>query len=368
MRTTTLLLAATAALVAADSALAQDKNTDRIYLTDGTVLKDVGVTTDGLQQVEYRSGRSKSTVESERILRIEFGLKPKAVDQADGYAKEEEFLDAIAEMQNYLNAIDGKGDKRFPWAAAYARYRLVELHGVIGDVDALSRAAEELVAKDPESRYAPIAFIAKAQALLDSGNVAGAKAAAEGLGRFVEAKALAGRWPVEQRLWAAMTSGNTGKKLEDALAAISADAVEYPSVRNRAEVAIAESLVGGKKLSEAEKIFREIVKDSKADARTLAAAWTGLGDCLYTRADSAVDDDKATLLRDALKAYLRPVVVYPDESLYVAKAAFYAGRCYQELGGGDEASDRAKRLLTFVIVNFKGTKWEREARSFINRR
>jgi len=366
MRTTISTFAATAALVLASAAHAQEKNADKIYLTDGSVLKDVGVVSEGLQGVEYRSGRSKETVASERVLRIDYGQKPKLVDQADAAASQEEYLDALAEMQNYVAEVDEKPDKRFAWAAAYARYRIVELSGIIGDLGALATAADEVVAKHPDTRYAPLAFVAKAQAFVDAGDPAKAKAAAESFGRFVADKGLTGRWPVEQRLWAALTSGDTGKKLEDALVAVSTDAAEYPSVRNRAEVSIAESLFGGKKYPEAEKIFNSIVKDSKADTRTLAAAWTGLGDCLYGRAAGAGDDVKPTLLKDALKAYLRPVVVYPDESVYVAKAAFYAARCYQELGG-TEANDRAKRLLVFVITNFKGSKWEREAKQFYGR-
>jgi tetratricopeptide (TPR) repeat protein len=368
MRTTTLTLAATVALVLTGAASAQDRNVDKIYLTDGSVLKDVGVVSEGLQEVEYRSGRNKSTVPSERVLRIEFGQKPKTVDQADTSAGQEDYLDAIAGMQNYVAAVEEKPDKRFPWAAAYARYRIVDFHGVMGDLQALGAAADEVIAKHPDTRYAPLAFLAKAQAFLDAGDVAKAKAAADSFGRFITDKGLAGRWPVEQRLWAALTSGETGKKLEDTLIAVSTDAAEYPSVRNRSEVAIAEALFAGKKYAEAEKIFSSIVKDAKADSRTLAAAWTGLGDCLYYgRFPAAPAEEKPELLKSALKAYLRPVVVYPDESIYVAKAAFHAGRCYQELGGDAEATDRAKRLYAFVITNFKGSRWEREARQFYGR-
>lgn len=362
MRTSTLLLVAPA--VFAGVATAQDeRNTDKIYLTDGSVLKDVGVTTDGVLEVEYRSGRNKTTVPSERVLRIEFGAKPRIVDQADGFALQEEYLDAITEMQNYLGEVEEKPDKRFPWAAAYARYRLIELNGVIGELDALGAAADELIAKHPDSRFAPLAFVAKAQALSDAGNAAGAKAAADAFGKFVGDKQLTGRWVVEQNLWAALTSGESGKKQQDALAAVAADAAEFPSVRNRAEVAIAESLLGSKKVAEAEKVFRDVVKESKADTRTMAAAWTGLGDTLYARAGAAAAEEKPAIYKEALKAYMRPVVVYPDESAYVSKAAFFAGRCYQELGD-TESMDRSRKLYKFVINTFPGSRWDREARSF----
>jgi len=365
MRTSTLFVAATAVLTLATGVRGQDpgKDTDKIYLTDGGVVKDVGVTTEGVNEVEYRNGRNKATVKAEDVLRIEYGRKPKSVDQADTYAEQEGYVDAIAEMETYLGSVDGKPDKRYPWAAAYAQYRLVELNAIIGDLPALSAAADSVANKHGDSRYAPLAFVAKAQALLDAGKAAEAKAAVEGFGRFIEAKSLTGRWSVEQKLWSALTSGKTGKELEADLKAVGVDAAEYPSVRNRAEVAIGEALLGTKKVAEAEKVFREILRESKADSRTLAAAWTGLGDCLRTRGEAAEAADQPPLFREALIAYMRPVVVYPDEALYVAKAAFYAGRCYQLLGG-PESIDRAKRLWRHVVVNFPRSRWEREARDF----
>ncbi len=363
MRLPTLLLAAAALL--APAAVAQ-KNAGKITLTDGSVLKDVEVVSEGLQDVEYKAGGRKATVASERVLRVEFGRKPKDVDQGDAAAKDEDYFDAIAQLQNYAQTADGKPDKAYPWAAAYARYRVVELYAILGEVGELAKAADQVVAKHPDSRYAPLAFVSKAQAQLDGGDAAGAKATAEAFGQFVEAKGLAGRWPLEQRLWAALTSGDTGKKLQDSLDGVVRSSSEYPTVKSRAEVGLGEALFSAKKFDEAESVFRAVTTAGRADARTLAAAWTGLGDCIYGRASSAAAEAKPALLREALKAYMRPVVVYPDESLFVSKAAFYAGRCFQELGDS-ESIDRAKRLYVFVITNFSGSKWEREARQFYGR-
>ena len=354
--------AAVLTLALGGTALAQNDATDRIYLTDGTIIKEVSVSAEGLTEVEYKEGRSKSTVASDRVLRIDYGRKPKLVDQADGLASDEAYLDAIAEMSNYLGEVEDKPDRRFPWAAAYARYRLIEFNRIIGDVEALNGAAEELIGNNPDSRYAPLAFVARAQVLSDNGDLDGAKKAVEAFGNFVDAKSLAGRWPIEQKLWDALTSGKSGKALEDALADVSSSAAQFPTVRNRAEVAIADSMFRRDEVDEAEKIFREIVDDTKADSRTLAAAWTGLGDCLYSRAGGSTDG-KEDHLRAALKAYLRVVVLYEDEFLYVPKAAFYAGRCYSELPD-EEAADRARKLYIYVIRNFPGGRWAREARNF----
>jgi TolA-binding protein len=218
-----------------------------------------------------------------------------------------------------------------------------------------------VIKRHADSRYAPLAFVAKAQALVDRDDKAAAKGVATQLGSYLQDKGLAGRWELEQRYWAAVTSGETGKKLQDALAAVSSAAGEYPSVYAQAEVAIAESLLAGGKADEAEKIFRSVSNAAQATSRTMAAAWTGLGDCLWGKADKASGDDKNALLREAITAYMRPVVMYPNQGAYVARAAFYAGRSFQMIGG-DESRDRARRLYREVIFKFPGTRWDREAR------
>ena len=50
----------------------------------------------------------------------------------------------------------------------------------------------------------------------------------------------------------------------------------------------------------------------------------------------------------------------------VAKAAFFAGRCFQEVGGED-SRDRSSRLFRFVMRNFPNARWAQEAREY-NRR
>ena len=50
----------------------------------------------------------------------------------------------------------------------------------------------------------------------------------------------------------------------------------------------------------------------------------------------------------------------------MAKSAFYAGRCFQEIGG-EGSSAKSRKLFTYVQRRFKESRWANEARAF-NRR
>jgi hypothetical protein len=133
-----------------------------------------------------------------------------------------------------------------------------------------------------------------------------------------------------------------------------------------ADVAVAESLLLREDgLAEAEKMFKAVTADPKADERTLAGAWSGLGDCIYRRAVQRKAEGKEADkdLRDALKAYMRVVVVYEYEFRYVPHAMLFAGRSFDALGD-EESKDRAQRLYRQILITYKGSKEANEAKAF----
>ena len=115
-------------------------------------------------------------------------------------------------------------------------------------------------------------------------------------------------------------------------------------------------------------IFQKIVDDPKAESSTLAAAYTGLGDCLFQRAVAAEkgSDARNKLMRDALLSYMRVVVNHRDESGYAPKAMFFAGRVFDQ--SEDEVSkENAQKLYRAVLRHYDGTQWAEEARNFRKR-
>ncbi|MFT7668256.1 MAG: tetratricopeptide (TPR) repeat protein [Planctomycetota bacterium] len=342
---------------------------DTIYLLDGSSIPDVKIGSETFKEISYRAGSKSKTVKTDNVLRLEFTAKSPIVDRADTAAVEGQVLAAIDDFNVYLEGFLSDGRRpRFKWEPAYAMYRLVELNGMVGDVDALVASADLLIDKAPESRYLPMVYLAKAEAQFMSGKSPAAQKTLKEFLNLIQAKSLSRRWQVEQKLATILfDSSIKGKDRISKLNAISDQAgEELPLVRNRAEVAIGEALTGDKKFKEAEEIFGDITENPQADQRTLAAAYTGLGDCLYYRANKSKGEAKQELLVEAAKAYMRVVVVYKDQSLYVPKAMFWAGRVFDaSTVEGDKA--KAQKLYGQVSRDYRGSQWATEANAFRKR-
>jgi len=346
---------------------------DRIYKSDGSIIDGVTVVSETLQKVTYKpeKGRGEKEVRSDEVLRVEFVNRPEDISAAEVDASDQALLGAISGYQNYLGGLSERGDRKFPWAAAYARFRLVEMHERRNSIPDMVAAVDELLAAHPDSRYVPIAVIKKIEAQLITGDKAAARATVEAFGALVTEKGLSQRWQFERDVRVILTTaGQTAAVAEAALQKIASDAAVYPTVANRADVATGESLLSRSEFAEAEDMFRGVTESPNADDRTLAAAWTGLGDCLYRRAEGKAAGGDAegasALFAEAQVSFMRVVVLYRNELAYMPKSAFYAGRCIQEIGG-DTAADRSNRLFKYVMFNFRGTRWADSAKQFRRR-
>ena len=139
---------------------------DTIIMTDGSTLKNVTVVGETLLEVTYRpEGKtSEKTVKADQVLSVDFSRKPKDVDEADSAIADGNIGDGVVGLQDYLEAIAGGERERLKWAPAYARWRLVEVHRSVGDSKGVVTHAAKLIADSPESRYIPLAHLAKAWA------------------------------------------------------------------------------------------------------------------------------------------------------------------------------------------------------------
>lgn len=354
-------------------AIAASASADKIYLSDGSIINDARILTEGVKTVSYiPDGKKKKSdakeVASELVLSIEYTQMPEDVAAAQVDADDEAFAAAVAGMEVYLENVAGKGDRKFPWAPAFARYRLVELYKLGGELPSMVTSADALVAEYPESRYVPLAMVEKIDALLGMGDVEQARGAIDALKAMVSSAGLPKRWEFEADVRKILTNPTLqGEGLEKELQSIVRAAAAFPTVSNFAAVARAESLVARGELAEAEKALRKVVGGQGALDRTLAAAYTALGESLFRRAEAADSrDEAAAAFAEAQLAFMRVVVNYRFEYAYVAKSAFYAGRCFQEIGG-EGSSAKSRKLFTYVQRRFKESRWANEARAF-NRR
>ncbi|MCA8979998.1 MAG: tetratricopeptide repeat protein [Planctomycetes bacterium] len=340
---------------------------DTIYLVDGSSVEDVEVGDESYEKVEYKTEGKRKDVAADQVLRIDYSEKPPLVDRGDDTATEGDVFGAIGDLQTYVEGHFAKGgtDRRFPWAPAYALGRLIDLQESVGNLDGVIAAADQLIANVPTARQTPGAHLSKAQAQYRKGDAAGATKTLGALESLVQTAGLSRAWVLEVQLGRVVyDDALKGSARRDKLRAVAVSAGnEFPVVASRANTVAGESLVEEQKYTEAEAIFREVVDKGKADHRTLAAAYTGLGDCLLQRGQTADGDKQAELLKNALLAYMRVVVVYEDQTQYVPKAMFYAARIFDQ--EEDEVSkERAQRLYRKIIYRYDGSRWAREANGF----
>ena len=326
-------------------------------------------------EVVYRRGSSnKTTMPSSDVLRIEFSTMPTLVDRAETAVADDQVFDAVNDLTVYLegalNKLEGGGRVRPSWAPAYAAWRLAELNASMGQVGETIAATDKLVKKFPDARYVPAALLLKAEAQFVDGKAGPAKKTLGAITTLVAERGISERWDLEAKLLAVVFDASlSGEQKRTALGRLATRAgTKFASVRNRAQVIGAASLLEEKDFDQAKKVFERIAKDSKSDQRTLAIAWSGLGDCLYQAgAKNPSTPANQAILKDALKAYMRVVVLYKGESQYVARSMFYAGRIYIFMGT-EESGENANKLFGAVVRQFPGSKWAQEAKGFAKKR
>lgn len=361
--------------LAATFVLASAANADRIYLTSGATIDGAEVVRDTLQGVAYKvKGKSGEQVaQPDTVLRIEYEKLPRLLDEAQADVGDNN-LEAAAEgfelfADGVLNG-ENRRDKQ-EWAPAWALRRSIEVNQSMASKESLGRVitlADKLIAKTPDSRYVPFAFMAKADAQRELGKPEEASATAAALKAAVAAKGLGESFQLEASLMeVSLDSSLRAQARRDKLIEIAGKAgTAHPIVRNRARVLEAETYIEGetKDFEKALKIYDAIVKDPKADARTLAGAYTGLGDCLFQQGvekmKSGAGDAMATL-KNATLAYLRVVVNHKDQPRYAPRAMYYAGRSFDLMGEDQRAN--ASKMYRAVISQYPGSNWAQEARN-----
>jgi len=355
---------------------------DTIITTDGHTIEGCTVLEESLLEVTYRRGGSnKSTIPTSDVMRIDFMTSPGSgrqdlalVDRAETAVKDGQLFDAVSDFTTFLDGaiskLEGGGRVRPSWAPAYVAWRLAQVNASMGKGAETIAAVDKLALKFPEARYLPEALLLKAEVQFAGDKADLGKKSLEVIVKLVAERGISKRWELEAKLAGVVYDGSlTGTRRLDALKRVATQAgAEFVSVRNRAQAIGAETLLADKDFDGAKDVFTRIAKDPKSDQRTLAIAWSGLGDCLYQSGakDPSSEANKATL-KDALKAYMRVVVIYNGESDYLARAMVYAGRIYTFMET-EEADENAKKLFGAVVRQFPGTKWAQEARGFAKKR
>jgi len=341
---------------------------DTIYRTDGKIIEDVTIESETLTEVAYKDGRDKKSIASESVLRVEFNRMPRLVDEAMGFIQEDDLASALDNLDVYVDGqIEKPNEKRYKWAPAFAAWRSCEIRMELADLKGLESAAKRLIENFPESRYLPMAYLAKASAEGQMRSGSKAQATLEALSALIDSKGLSKRWNLECRLAQIQTGDQSGEDKRKELGVIVTEAgSRYPTVKSRALVVEGETYLAeaeatndqeaAKRLrGQAQEVFQKIVDDSRADDETLAGAYSGLGDCYFFLGLGANNDTE--LLTQAAMHYLRVVTIYKEQSRYVPRSLYYAARCFKYNGDRRRKSNMMRELATL----YPNSNWASEA-------
>jgi hypothetical protein len=360
------------ALALAGAVLSGAAAADRIHLTDGTVLSDVDVSNETLEGVVYRAkGKaSDQTAKADQVMRVEYEKMPKLIDTAESEAADGNLEVAAFNFVEFVDTLgDNKRDKQ-AWAPAYALYRAMQTNLAMSSKESTEKAValgNRLVAEAAESRYVPLALLLKASAQRDLGKPKDAVETIGNLRELVQTRSLSDMFRLEADLLEVEMSDLKGQARRDKLVEIQGQAgTQFPLVKNRARVLEAETYFEGEQrdYAKARKIYEGVIKDPKADRTTLAGAYTGMGDCLFEEAVDASRGgaDASKTLEDAAINYLRVAIVYEEQTRYVPKAMFQAGKSF-DLMANDIAKSQARKMYGTVISRYPGSEWAEQARS-----
>ena len=343
---------------------------DVIYKVDGERLAGVVLVEEGLDQVVFQKDGKEANLAADDVLRVEVAAAnfPRKLVDAVSALKDEDALTAYEEFDAYVDEEIRDGRERKKWAVPHVAWQTVELAGRLGWPSSAVENADRLIRAFPDSRYAPYAFLAKADAELEQGDAAAAEKTLAALETFIGEHALSNRWKLTHE-WMSIAADprSTPDAKRRALRDVVRRASDYPLVATRALVAEGETYITEADAKTDPKAAQELRKKAQdlfeqalgelADSGALAAAYAGIGESLFYEGASK-DDQK--LLERAADSFLRVIVLYPGESRYVPKSYFFAMRSFDLMGDRRRSRDMYAELVNL----FPDSRWAAEAEKF----
>lgn len=359
--TATLLLAAAAPQEA------------ELELTNGKVLTVRAIKSESYQEVVYttQSG-GESRKDASEVLEVRHDLSSKLLDE---YAAAIEAMD-VGNFPKAAAILDGvlQDDRlmertRYAWVKQHALFRKARCQFAMANAAGVSATVDQLLADVPETFFYAPAMMLKAQILAISGSDSDAKAVFDQLTADVAGKGLPERWSREAELGLALLDkGGDAKARERKLAGLAEkNADKFPTVASRANVEIGNVMVEAGDYDKAQLFFERIVKAGQADGTTMAAAYSGLGDCFYFRAVALEDGDKDERNHQYQRAalhHLRVITMYKDAVQLVPRSHYFAARALRQMNTSDTAS-QANQLASRLKRSYpKSAWWERLKREW----
>lgn len=255
-----------AALAWTDLAAAQE---DRILLADGKKIEGVKVTAFDVRELRYAKGGNNESVATDQVQTVELG-KFKDVYRRDD---PDSMVTVARDQLQAKNAV----------MAQIGMLRAAEGFLDAGKAQEGIGTLDEIAKSFPEGGVLPDVFRRKFEYYMASG-AKGAPSAKKVADKFL-ADSRGGAWPgglqVEAEFFVAMAeraTGGTPKDLQAKLRGIVGKAMgSNPSVGNRANVQLANSLRETKEVDAAKRLYDEVLRKDNVDTNARAGAMLGLG-------------------------------------------------------------------------------------------
>ncbi|MHC4470506.1 MAG: tetratricopeptide repeat protein [Planctomycetota bacterium] len=303
---------------------------------------------------------TKQKLDNSKVAEVFWENPPKQWIEARSAMGSGAFEEAIAKFESLA-----KDKKARFWVRMFSFANMAEIYQAMGEWKEAVNSWDRLLRAFPKTKVYTHAHEQKAQAQLNMGDTAGAKATMAALARTPGLpegdKQSSKYWLIYMKQWQAEnTKPQNDGLLRQALSEYTKlledveGKDELKNVAVKARLGIGSCLVLLKKYGEAIDFFKKITAASD-DPAVLAGAFNGLGKCYF--AQQKWDP--------ALRAFLRTSINYGEEiPEQTAMALYYSGRCFHLLQGEDW-NNRARLQYQECIKDYPGTKWAKMAREGI---
>ncbi|BBM86802.1 tetratricopeptide repeat protein [Candidatus Uabimicrobium amorphum] len=301
---------------------------DTIFFNDGTTRKNVVVTKETYDKVEYyfkdAGAGSKQQVGQHRVKEVQRSEVPNDFQIAEGYFSQKAYEQARRDYQRAMRSRD--------WTEQHCLFRIAESYRLEGKTrDAIS-AYKNVISKFPKGRYLPECYFYQGEAFFaakDWRRAAGAYFKAAKFYSQIKKKdqAYDAKYKVAFCEEKRKAYGKAVQMYKSLIGGLEKDHKMY----NKANVRIGLCLLGEKKYRDAKRHLLKIINDKNIkDPFVLSAAYVGMGD--YYREGNAENDSKKSLL-----CYMRVILMYSGTSDDMARAYRGAAVCFKLMKNANKA-------------------------------
>lgn len=339
-----------------------------LELTNGKILKVRSIKSESYQEVVYSTGSGgEGRKDSSEVLEVRHDLSSRLLgDYASAIQAMDEgkFAQAAAMFDDVLADDRLMERTRYAWVRQHALFRKARCQFAMADPNGVSATVDTLISAVPDTFFYAPALMLKAQILAIAGQDSQARSVFSELGDAVGSKGLPERWGREAELGLALLDrGGDAKARERKLAGLAEkNASKFPTVANRANVEIGNVMVETGEYDKAQLFFERIVKGGQADATTMAAAYSGLGDCFYLRVQGMEDapiEQRREQLQSAALHHLRVITMYKDAVDLVPRSHYFAAQSLRQMNLAETATQSNQLASRLKRLYPKSPWWER---------